>query len=157
EEIALFGDPVERLLVHGAQGLAGVVVNLLELVAIAAEPAVVFALVYIATVLEHGPEFLDTLFVVCIGRSHPPVILDAEVGKRFFELLDYLVDMLLDRYIAGVGGAFDVDAVLVRPRQKERIDSALAFESDQRICDQSGVNVAKMRASINVVDRCSNV
>src|SRR5262249_46722866 len=58
EEIALLRDTVQRLLMHWTQWLAGVVVDFLELVAIAAKPAVVFALINVSTVLEYPPKLL---------------------------------------------------------------------------------------------------
>src|SRR5215469_7798231 len=114
EEIAFLGDAVQRLFMDRTQRLAGVVVDFLELIAIAAVPAVVFALVDVSAVLQRRPKLLDSLLVVRIRGSHPPVVFNAEMGKSLFELLNDLVDMPLNGHPTSLGRAFDVDAVLVR-------------------------------------------
>ena len=128
EEVALFGDLIQRFFMNRAEGL-DFVFHILELIAVAAEPAVVVALVDESALFKNQPQLLHSDFMIFIGSSNPAVISDTQPGERLTILGYDFVDMFFHRHTEFSGGAFYADAVLIGPGQEEGVDASLPFES----------------------------
>ena len=142
---------------HRAERVVGVFGHFFELVAVAAEPAIVKAFVNVAAITKHLPEFLHCRFVRRIGGANPAVIFDAERRERRLKLFEYAVNVRLDGHAARFGGALDVDAMFICACEHERIHPALPMKSRQRIGDQRRVSMADVRPGVGVVNRCRDV
>jgi hypothetical protein len=97
-----------------------------------------------------------------LGRAHEDVVAallgrEAEGGEELFEAFDDGVNVLARRAPGPGRAPHDVDAVLVRARQEQRLDAALPPVARQTVGHHRRVQVPEVRQAVRVIDGSCDV
>src|SRR5437868_1625252 len=133
-----------------------------------AEPAFIMPLVdclspFRRLSLCNSPPQLAHAFVMKgFGRSHKDVVtimlrVQTKLAESLFEACDDFIRILFWRYPSTLSESLNIYPVLVRPRQKIGLVTALAIMTLQAIGDNRRIETAKMRKAVGVVDRRCDV
>jgi len=95
-------------------------------------------------------------------RAHKDVVatvlaIKAKLRCHFLVVIDNVVGLFFWRAPGLLGCALDIDAVLVRARQKQRVDSSLSFCTSNSVSHDHRVKVTEMRQTVSVIDRRCDV
>ena len=158
EEVRALLHALDRRLVDRAQ-VAGLLELLLGLERLAAHavPALVLAFVEVAVGLDLLPEVLDERFVIGIGGADEAIGADLELRPRLAEARADAVGEGLGFHPLALRFTLDLEAVLVGPREHERLVADDLMEAAERIRGDGRVRGAEMRHVVHVIDRRRDV
>ena len=122
-----------------------------------AVPALVFALVDIALLVELTENLLHDHFMPLIGGADKIAVFNVHQLPQLFEIGDDFVHELLRGNALFSGLAFDLLAVFVRTGQEIGIIAAKLFEACHRIRRDGGIAMTDMRVCGGVINRCCDV
>ena len=144
----LHRQPVDRAQPAGQQFVVGVVLLAADAVLAPVEVELeVTGVVAALEQLEHAGA------VAGFGGADEVVVGDLEVLPRLGELRRDRIGERLRVEAGGVGGALDVEAVLVGPGEEQDVVAEQPSPARQRVTDDGGVGVPEVRFGVDVVDR----
>src|SRR5260370_1432955 len=92
-----------------------------------------------------------------LSRTHENIVtamrgVETKGRRHLLEIVNDIISLFFGRAMVPLRGAFDVDAVLVRSREKESLDPLLPLPAGNRIRHDHRVEMTKMRETVGVVD-----
>src|SRR6185436_11534039 len=128
-----------------------------------AKPAFVMPLVERVTTFRrvcfgHPPPQLACTFVVKrVGGAHEDIEttvpgVEAKGGGHALEITNDVVSLFFGSAIISLGGALDIDAMLIRSGKKERFNSLLSFLTSDRIRHNHRVEMPEVWQAVRVID-----
>src|SRR5882724_10560545 len=108
---------------------------------------------------DAGPELADPFVMKRLAGAHQDIVatvlgVETKRGRHLFEVVDYIVSLLLWRAVISLRRALNIYSVLVSSGEKEGLDSLLSFAARDRVGHNHGIEVADMRQAVGVIDRC---
>ncbi len=120
-------------------------------------PALIFALVNVALIIELLEDLLDLSFVVFIGRSDEAVVGSVHQIPDPLDLAGLHIDELLWRYAGFLGFFFDLLAMFVRSGLEVDIIAKHPLVTGYGIRHDDLIGIADVRFAAGISDRCGNV
>src|SRR5436190_4102187 len=85
------------------------------------------------------PKLRDALIMKWLGRSHKNIVttvflIEPKLGRHLFVIVDDVIGLLLRCTTCTLGCALDINPVLVRAGQKERLYTSLSLMTSDRVC-----------------------
>ena len=152
EEIRFFFSAYKRSAAVGANAAFRLCVGEERLVRYAV-PALVFAFINVALLVELGEDFLHRFDVIVVRRSDKMRVRRAEQLAYRLYLRRNIVDVLLRRNARLGGVILNLLPVLVRSRTVEHVVAASSFVSCDNVSRNDVVRVSYVRLSRRVSDR----
>ena len=133
-----------------------------------AKPAFVVALVERVVAFRRfrfrhaAPQLTDTFVVKRLCGAHEDVEttvrgVEAKGGGHPLEITNDVISLFFRGAIISLGGALDVDAVLVGSGEKEGFNSLLSFLTSDRVRHNHRVEMPEVWQAVGVIDRCGDV
>jgi len=120
-------------------------------------PALIFAQVDVALVVQGLENVLDRLFMRFIRRPDEPVIGNVEQLPELLDPDHHVVDVLL-RCLAGrFGLALDLLAVFVRPGQEHDVIAAQALVAGHGVRGHGRIGMTDVQLVTRVINRCRDI
>ena len=118
-------------------------------------PALVFALVDVALIVELLENLLYGLHVALVGRADEVVVLDVHQLPELLDAVHDMIDVRLRRHAGIARLALDLLPMLIRAGQEKHVVAGLLLEAGHGVRRGRAVAVADMQVVAGVVDwRC---
>ena len=151
EEIAFFLHALDGAAAVGAHAVFELQLGP-ERFARRAVPALVFALVNVALLIEFDEDLLDAADVFFVRRADELIIGNVHQFPKILDARDNLVDVLFRRDALLLGFALDLLSVFVRPGQEHHVIARHSLEAAHRIGGHGAVGVTDMQLIAGVVN-----
>ena len=156
EEVALFFHEFNRSTAVGAFA-----VNELRLgpkgFARGTIPTLVFALVYVALLVEFVENLLHCLLVIFVGGADKFVVRDVEEFPKVLEFSNDFVYIFFYRDACGLSNLLNFLSVLVGTRQIKDVHALHSFETSDCVANDSRVTSADVPLAAWIIDWCGNI